>query len=110
MDFFGIGILELLVILVVALLALGPDKLPEIAQKAGRMLVQARRSIAEAGESFVTEIEAERQAPKTPAPAGGPAPVQAAAAGTAPAAPASTSPPATAPSTADPRPPGSSPA
>ncbi len=63
MDFFGIGILELLLILVVALLVMGPDRLPKVAQRMGNLLVQARRSINEATSTFTAEIEAEPSAP-----------------------------------------------
>jgi sec-independent protein translocase protein TatB len=39
---FGIGIPEFMVILVVALFVFGPDKLPEFARQAGRMVRQVR--------------------------------------------------------------------
>lgn len=62
MNFFGIGALELLTIAVVALLVMGPEKLPGMARKLGAMLVQARRAINEAQTTFVADLEAaERQ-------------------------------------------------
>ena len=44
---FGIGPTELLVILVVALLVLGPKRLPEIARALGRGLAEFRRATAD---------------------------------------------------------------
>lgn len=42
MDFLGIGPLELIVILVIALIVVGPDKLPEIARSIGKTARQIR--------------------------------------------------------------------
>ncbi len=39
---FGIGLPELAVILVVAVIVFGPDKLPDLARQAGRMVRQLR--------------------------------------------------------------------
>jgi Tat protein translocase TatB subunit len=50
---FGIGPTELLVIMVVALLVLGPKRLPEIAKALGRGLAEFRRATAD----VTTEIE-----------------------------------------------------
>jgi Tat protein translocase TatB subunit len=41
---FGIGITELLVILVVALIVLGPQRLPEVAKALGKGLAELRRA------------------------------------------------------------------
>jgi Tat protein translocase TatB subunit len=41
---FGIGFTEILVILVVALIVLGPDKLPEIAKTLGKAVREFRRT------------------------------------------------------------------
>ena len=57
MDFFGIGALEALVILVVALLAIGPERLPKVARRLGLLVDQARRSVAEARESLMMDID-----------------------------------------------------
>ena len=42
MDFMGIGPLELLVILVIALIVVGPERLPEIAGSIGKVVRQVR--------------------------------------------------------------------
>ncbi|MCY4556561.1 MAG: twin-arginine translocase TatA/TatE family subunit [Chloroflexi bacterium] len=47
MNFFGIGTLELLVILTVALIALGPGKTVEVARTIGRMTREARRTFTD---------------------------------------------------------------
>ncbi len=45
MNVFGIGPLELLVVLAVALIFLGPDKLPEMARALGKALYQLQHMI-----------------------------------------------------------------
>lgn len=57
MNFFGIGALEIFVILLVALVALGPKRLPQAAQKLGVMLHQARRQAAEARQMFDVDLD-----------------------------------------------------
>lgn len=52
-NFFGIGTMELFVVLVVALIALGPKRLPQMAEKLGVMLHHARRQVAEARKTLV---------------------------------------------------------
>ena len=47
MNFFGIGTLELLVILVVAFVALGPGKTVEVARTIGKITREARRTFTE---------------------------------------------------------------
>jgi len=44
---FGLGFSEILLILAVALIFVGPDKLPELAQKLGRLVWQVRHSAEE---------------------------------------------------------------
>ncbi len=44
---FGIGVSELLVIMVIALIVLGPSKLPEVAKMLGRGLAEFRRATAD---------------------------------------------------------------
>jgi TatA/E family protein of Tat protein translocase len=58
MEIFGIGPLELILVLIIALMVFGPDKLPEIGAKLGK----AMRSMREATHDFSKEIEETRQA------------------------------------------------
>ena len=53
---FGIGSMELLVILVVALLVLGPKNLPKIAHTIGRAMGEFRRVSTEFQRTLNTEI------------------------------------------------------
>ncbi len=49
---FGIGVPELLVILVVALLVLGPQRLPEVAKALGKALAEFRRATSDLSEDL----------------------------------------------------------
>ncbi len=49
---FGIGATELIVILVVALLVIGPKKLPELARSLGRGLAEFRRATSDVTEEI----------------------------------------------------------
>lgn len=65
---FGIGWAELLVIGIVALVVVGPEKLPEAARAAGKLYGYIYRTLAEARESVRAEVSlAELEARKTPA-------------------------------------------
>lgn len=57
MNVFGIGLPEMALILVIALLVFGPKKLPEI----GRSLGKAIRGFQEASREFETEFKREAQ-------------------------------------------------
>ena len=58
---FGIGTTELLVILVVALLVLGPKKLPEIARSLGRTLAEFKRVSTDVKRTIDFEVEEEEE-------------------------------------------------
>jgi TatA/E family protein of Tat protein translocase len=49
---FGIGTPELIIILIVALIVIGPKKLPDIAKAMGRALGEFRRATDEIRENF----------------------------------------------------------
>jgi Tat protein translocase TatB subunit len=65
---FGIGLPELLVILVVALIVLGPKRIPDIARSLGRGLAEFRRATGDITEEFRTaqaQIEDEYRRTRT---------------------------------------------
>jgi Tat protein translocase TatB subunit len=57
---FGIGMTELLVILVIGLLVLGPRKLPELARSLGRGLAEFRRASTDMRREFLEVDRAAR--------------------------------------------------
>ncbi len=80
---------ELLVILVVALVVLGPKRLPEVARSLGKAMAEFRRQTAGVIDEFQVQAMLEEEPPKRPAkpaPAPGATPTVTTAA--APAAPA----------------------
>lgn len=59
---FGIGPMELIVIAVIAIVFIGPQKLPEVMQKVGRLFVQLRRQTEDIRSSFQDVVrDAERE-------------------------------------------------
>jgi Tat protein translocase TatB subunit len=52
---FGIGLGELIVILIVALVIVGPGDLPKVARAIGRILKSARKAVRELGETVDIE-------------------------------------------------------
>jgi TatA/E family protein of Tat protein translocase len=65
MDFFGIGPLELVLILVIALMVFGPGKLPELARQLGRAAREFRKASSELTHDFKQEFEKELNAEPT---------------------------------------------
>lgn len=55
MDFLGIGPLELLVVLIIALIVVGPERLPQIAQSIGKTV----RDLRAMSQGFTAEWERE---------------------------------------------------
>ena len=76
---------ELLVILVVALVLLGPQRLPEVARTLGKALAEFRRQTADIMDEFQVQAMLEDEPPP---PAAKPAPAPGATPTTAPVAPA----------------------
>jgi Tat protein translocase TatB subunit len=64
---FGIGMPELILILLVALLVLGPKRLPEVARALGRGMAEFRRTSSELRETMTAPLE-ERTPDPTPRP------------------------------------------
>ena len=62
---FGIGMTELLIVLVVALLVLGPRKLPEMARTLGRGMAEFRRASDELRNTLNESVNEEPRPPLT---------------------------------------------
>ena len=82
---FGIGMTEMMVIFVIALVVLGPKRLPELARSLGRTLAEFRRTATDLRREFADVTEDARIAPPagiavSPEPAGAEAPAEARAA------------------------------
>jgi len=68
MGFSGIGILEILVILVVALLVLGPNKLPGVARTLGKTVRAVKKASADLTVNITRELEVPKNEPTPPPP------------------------------------------
>jgi len=55
-DFMGIGFLEILLILVLSVIFIGPDKLPEMAAKAGQIFRSFRKATLDLSKSITEEL------------------------------------------------------
>lgn len=62
---FGIGIWELIAILIVALIVVGPKKLPELARALGRGFSEFKRAANEVRDTLDAEIRTYDNVPKT---------------------------------------------
>jgi TatA/E family protein of Tat protein translocase len=56
----GVGMQELIIILVVALLVFGPKRLPELARSMGRAFAEFRRATEDIKESLTLDVEEEK--------------------------------------------------
>lgn len=78
MNFLGMGPMELMMILVLALIVFGPGKLPEIAGQVGKVIRDFRRTTSELSSEFSRTLSLEveerktAQAPRPAAPAEAP--------------------------------------
>lgn len=61
---FGIGMQELIVIFIIALIVVGPKKLPELAKALGRGFAEFKRAANEVRQTIDTEINLDDQAPR----------------------------------------------
>lgn len=64
---FGIGMPELIVILVVALVVLGPQRLPELARTLGKAMAELRRQTNDVMEEFQLQAMLDDEPPRRPA-------------------------------------------
>ena len=62
MDFMGMGPLEILLVLIIGLLVLGPEKLPGMAAKAGELYRKLTKAASTLSKSITEEISAETKA------------------------------------------------
>jgi len=61
MDFMGIGPLELLLVLIIGFLLLGPDKLPEMAAKAGRLYRSLKKATFDLSKTITEDVSTEKK-------------------------------------------------
>jgi sec-independent protein translocase protein TatB len=61
MNIFGLGPLEIILILVIALIVFGPAKLPEIMGQVGKAITDFRRATSDLSDEFNRTIQAELQ-------------------------------------------------
>lgn len=65
---FGIGLPELILICVIALIVVGPQKLPELARTLGRTLGEFKRVADDVKQTITAEMQEEMNRPYTPDP------------------------------------------
>lgn len=63
---FGMGMQELIVIFVIALLVFGPSKLPELGRSLGRAMAEFKRASEELKEGLTAELSSEEEKASTP--------------------------------------------
>jgi Tat protein translocase TatB subunit len=66
-NILGMGPLELLVIVALALVVFGPEKLPEMAQQVGKAIREIRRVTSDVTDEIQRSIEPERPTIRPPA-------------------------------------------
>ena len=58
---FGLGLGELLVVLVIALIFLGPEKIPKTARTLGRWVYELKHSLEDVKEAFEKDVKVEKK-------------------------------------------------
>jgi TatA/E family protein of Tat protein translocase len=69
---FGIGMQEMLVIFVIALLVFGPTKLPQLARSLGRAMAEFRRASSDLRHTLLEATRDETAHPRAPEPPAAP--------------------------------------
>lgn len=59
MDFYGIGLQEIFIVLLIALIVVGPQRLPQMAIKLGRMMRRLRLVTSEMTRNITEEVNRE---------------------------------------------------
>jgi TatA/E family protein of Tat protein translocase len=62
MDFFGIGPMEIILILILGLLVFGPNKLPQIGRDLGRAFRSFKKAATDMSVEMSKELESEKEA------------------------------------------------
>lgn len=65
MDFFGMGMGEILLIIIIALIIWGPGKIPEMARQMGKLMRTLRQTSSELTNQIKNEFEAEEKTLKS---------------------------------------------
>ena len=68
MEFFGMGMGEILLILIIALIIFGPGKVPEIARKVGKAMNTIKNTSSELTAQITRELDAEEAASRSHSP------------------------------------------
>jgi sec-independent protein translocase protein TatA len=63
----GLGLQEMIVILVIALIIFGPKKMPEIGKSLGKGIAEFKKASSELAKSWEQEVEAEKTQEASPA-------------------------------------------
>jgi len=66
MDFFGIGPLEIILILILGLLVFGPGKLPQIGKDLGKTFRSLKKAATDISTQLSKEVEEEKAAKELP--------------------------------------------
>ena len=61
MDFFGIGPMEIILILIIGLLIFGPEKLPQIGRDLGKTLRSFKKATTDLSAEMSKELEEEKK-------------------------------------------------
>lgn len=57
----GLGLQEMIIILVIALIIFGPKKLPELGKSLGKGIAEFKKASSELAKTWETDVEAEKK-------------------------------------------------